>query len=258
MTWSRGLALVAALLLLAACSRNKDPYADFKAGQLLDEGQRLLRQGDVDGADKAFRVGLERLEKAGFSVEKNRPAFLAPLLHLAIRRGDLAEAEKLMAHLGAPVDVRAANDIAVLVQRTGRIEDARAKAEIAAQAMAARPAADEEERAIYVAAWITVDRLRSARFDRAAAKEASDAVIAALTDVAERRGNYRPMPPGLRRWITPYIDHLFATDRDAVAKEIASIVEHIDENAPPPEVDALCLPLYSTWQNLGCLLEIGG
>lgn len=224
---------------------------------MLDEGQRLLRQGDLDGADKAFRTGLERLEKAGFNVERNRAAFLSPLLHLAVKRSDLAAAEKLMARMGAPVDVRAANDIAVLVARTGRIEDARARGEIAAQAMAAQPAANEDDRAIYVAAWITVDRLRSARFDRGAAREASDAVIAGLADVAERRGAYRPMPPGLRAWVSRYIDHLFATDRDAVAKEVASLVERIDENASPPENDALCLPLYSTWQNLGCLLEIG-
>lgn len=224
---------------------------------MLDEGQRLLRQGDIDGADRAFRLGLERLEKVGFNVDRNRPAFLSPLFHLAVKRGNLAEAEKLMARMGAPVDVRAANDVAVMVHKTGRLEDARAKAEIAAQALAARPAANEDDRAIHVAAWITVDRLRSARFDRAAAREASDAVIAGLVDIAERRGAFRPMPLGLRGWVSRYIDHLFATDRDAVAKEVAAMVERIDENAPPPEIDALCLPLYSTWQNLGCLLEIG-
>lgn len=54
-----------------------------------------------------------------------------------------------------------------------------------------------------------------------------------------------------------YLDHLFATHRADTAKEIASIVEHIDENAAPPPTDALRLPLYRPWQNLGCLLEIG-
>jgi hypothetical protein len=244
------------MLLVAACSRNKDPYADMKPGQLLDEGERLLRVGDLDGADKAFRLGLERLENVGLNVEKTRPAFVKPLFHLAVKRGKLADAEKLLPQMGSPVDVRGANQVAVMVHRTGKIEEARARGEVVAVAVAAHPPANEEDRAVHVAAWITVDRLRSARFDRAGAKEASDAVAAGLMDIAENRGVFRPLPPGLRAWMSRYIDHLFATDRDTAAKEVAALVERIDENAPPPEHDALCIPLYSAWQNLGCLLEI--
>jgi hypothetical protein len=253
--WGRLLALVAALLLLPAC-RDNSPYADFKPAHLLDEGQRLLGYGDLDGAEKALRLGLTRAEKSGIDLGRSREAFLVPLFHLAVKRGDTAEAGRILARMGTPVDVRAAHQVAVLTSRSGNADEARAKGEIVAAAIAARTPTDDETRAIDVAAWTTIDRLRSARFDRAGAREATDAVIAGLTDLAEYRGAYRPMPPGLRGWITRYIDHLFATDRDLIAKDVAGLVERIDENAPSPDDDALCLPLYKQWRNLGCLLEI--
>ena len=243
------------MLLLAAC-RDNDPYADFKPAHLLDEGQRLLGYGDLDGAEKALRLGLTRAEKSGIDPGKGREAFLVPLFHLAVKRGNAAEAERILARMGSPVDVRAAHQVAVLTFKAGKLEEARARAQIVAEAVRALDPADDETRAIDVAAWTSVDRLRSARFDRAGALEASDAVIAGLIDLAEFRGGYRPMPRGLRGWITRYIDHLFATDRDRVAKDIAALVERIDENSPAPETDALCLPLYIRWRNLGCLLEI--
>lgn len=255
MGWGRALALIAAVLLLAAC-RNNDPYADFKPALLLDEGQRLLRYGDLDGAEKALRLGLVRADKAGIDLGRSREAFLVPLFHLAVKRGNTAEAEKIFAQMGAPVDVRAAHEIAALTFKAGKVEEAGARGEILAAAIAVRRPDDDETRAIDVAAWTTIDRLRSARHDRAAAREASDAMIAALVDLAEYRGAYRPLSPGLRGWITRYLDHLFATDRDLVAKEVAGLVERIDENSPPSATDALCLPLYAQWRNLGCLIEI--
>jgi hypothetical protein len=253
--WGRFLALAAAVLLIAAC-RDNSPYADFKPAHLLDEGQRLLGFGDLDGAEKALRLGLARAEKSGIDLGRSREAFLVPLFHLAVKRGDRAEAVKLLARMGTPVDVRATHQIAVLTQKSGKADEARAQGELVVAAMAAAPPNDDETRAIHLAAWTTVDRLRSARFDRAGAREATDAVIAGLTDLAEYRGGYRPLPPGLRGWVTRYIDHLFATDRDLIAKDVAGLVERIDENAAAPASDALCLPLYAKWRNLGCLLEI--
>jgi hypothetical protein len=248
------LALVAAAMLAAGC-RNKDPYADFKPAQLQDEGERLLRTGDLANAEKLLRLGLERAERNSVKLERLRPAFLVPLFHLAVKRGDEKEAARLYERMGAPIDVRAAFEMMIFATRTATPDEARAKGEVVAQAMEAKKAEDPDERAIYVAAWITIDRLRSARFDRAAAREASDAVAAGLTDLAEMRGSYRPLPPGLRAWVSRYIDHLFATDRPDAAREVASLIERIDENAPPPPSDALCLPLFRQWQNLGCLLE---
>lgn len=191
------------------------------------------------------------------SLDRNRPAFVTPLVHLAMKRGSLADAEKLLARTNVKPDVRALNDFAVAVQRTGKLDEARAKAELLAQAMAASPPATAEDRGVYAAAWTTVDRLRVARFDREAAREASDAVIAALIDLAEPRGNtFHPLPGGLRGWMSRYIDHLFASDRSEAAHEIGDLVERIDQNAPPPAAEALCLPLFLQWQNLGCLFEI--
>ncbi len=244
-------------MLLAAGCRSSDPYADLKPGQLLDEGQRLLRMGDLPGAEKALRLGLRRAEKNGLNVEKARRAFLSPLFHLAVKRGDGKEAERILGQMGEAADARATHDVVVLTQRAGMPDEARAKAEMLASVLHAHAASDDDERAVRVAAWITIDRLRSARFDPAAARDASEEVVAALADVAEFRGSFRPMPPGLRGWVSRYIDHLFATDRPDAAKAVATLIERIDENAPPPETDALCLPLYAQWQNLGCLLEIG-
>lgn len=174
-------------MLLAGACRSSDPYADYKPAQLLYEGERLLRIGDLAGAENALRLGLQRTEKNA-ALARSQPAFLSPLFHLAVKRGDGLEASKLLARMGTPLDVRAAHDMAVLTQRSGALDDAREQGDRIAQAMQARAAADDDVRAVHVAAWITIDRLRSARFDRPAAREASDAVIVAITDVAEIRG----------------------------------------------------------------------
>jgi hypothetical protein len=191
------------------------------------------------------------------NLEKNRPAFVTPLVHLALKRGSLADAEKVLARSGVKPDVRALNDITVMVQRTGKLDDARARAELLAQALRDSPPAGSEDLAVHTAAWTTVDRLRVARFDREAAREASDTVIALLIEIAQpRAGAFQPLPNGLRGWMSHYIDHLFATDRPEAAHQVGDLIERIDQNEAPPATEGLCMPLYSQWKNLGCLFEI--
>ena len=122
-------------MLLATGCRSSDPYADFKPGQLLDEGQRLLRAGDLQGAEKVLRLGLQRAEKNGVNVEKVRPAFLSPLFHLAIKRGDAREAQRIVERMGPGADARAIHDLLVLTQASGTPDEARARAEVLAKVL---------------------------------------------------------------------------------------------------------------------------
>ena len=248
---------VAAVVLAApGCVREKDPLKVMKPPQLIDEAERRLSQGDLDGAEKVYRITLHRLDDANVRGEGLRPV-LAPLFHLAVKREDLTTAQGLFARMGEPIDIRAANDLAVMLHRQGKLDDARSMAERMVASLD-KAAVDDDERARQIAAWIDIDRLRVARFDRPAAAEASDAVVELLTRHADMVGNvFRPLPRGLRGWLLRYQDHLFDTDRDAVAKRIGDIVERIDQNAPPPPNDALCVSLYrDRLQNLGCMLEI--
>ena len=249
-----GAVALAALLALGACGRSDDPYERFKPAQLLDEGDRLLRQGDEAGAEKALRLGLERAEAAGADALQSR-AFITRLFHLAVKRGDAEEAERLVARLGAPIDVRAAHDSAVLLFRQGKLDEARGRGEVLARALASQQPIDPHGRAIHAAAWMTIDRLRTARYDREAAREASDEVVAALVGMSHRRARFEPLPPGLRAWILRYLDHLHDTERRLVALEIADLVQRIDENAPS-EGEAPCLPLDPALANLGCLQQL--
>ena len=248
------LALLAALVLATGCGREKDPLKVMKAPQLQDEADRRLSQGDLEGAEKVYRLALAKFEEAGLKGEA-LDVHLRPLVHLALKRGDPVEATKLVNRIH-PADVRAANDLAVTLHKAGKLDEARDMVERAARTMEQQPA-EEADRGIYLAAWTTVDRLRVARFDRPAAAKASDAFRELLVKHASFDGRYRPLPRGLRATIVRYQDHLFATDRDALAKDLGDLVERMDQNAPPDPVDALCVPLYEgRWQNLGCLLEI--
>lgn len=247
-------AALAALVLAAGCGREKDPLKLMKAPQLQDEADRRLSQGDLDGAEKVYRLALAKFEEAGLKGEA-LDVHLRPLMHLALKRGDAAEATKLLNRIHPP-DVRGANDLAVTLHRAGKLDEARDMAERAARTMA-QQAPDDADRGIHLAAWTTIDRLRVARFDRPAAAKASEAFRELLVKHASFDGRYRPLPRGLRATIVRYQDHLFATDRDPLAKDIGDLIERMDQNAPPDPVDALCVPLFEgKWQNLGCLLEI--
>jgi len=153
------------------------------------------------------------------------------------------------------MDLPAASQIALLEQRAGKVDDARALAEKIAARLASRPP-ELEDKPLYLVDWIVVDRERTANVEINHAKEASDAFVAALTDFAETAiPGHRPMPTGLRRWITPYVDHLYDSDRSLVAQKVADIVERIDEVAGTDDDKRGCLPLDPTFPALGCLAE---
>lgn len=244
------------LLALPGCGREKDPLKVMKPAQLVDEAERRLSYGDLDSAEKVYHLALQKLDDANVKGEALLP-ILRPLFHLALKRGDAKEAQRMLNRMGHPPDVRATNDLAVTLHAQGKLDDARSMAERGVAALEKDPL-DRDERALHIAAWITLDRLRVARFDRPAAALASEAVIEHVTREADMVGNsFQPLPRGIRGWIVHYQDHLFATDRDALAKQLGDLVERIDQNAPPPPNDALCLPLYrDRLQNLGCLLEL--
>jgi outer membrane protein assembly factor BamD (BamD/ComL family) len=251
-------AALAAMLIVTACSRDKDPYENWKAAQLLDEGERLLRKNDLGGAANLFRRGIAKAEKAGARPEQLR-IYTARMLYIAAAQQDVAEAEKLFARAGGAepqsMDMRAALQLAILMQRAGRAADARALGEKIAQRMAARPA-EPEEISFYAIGWIVVDRLRTANVEIARAREASDAFVAVLTSIAETTvGARRSLPPGLRAWVTPYVDHLFDNDRGLVAQQIADLVERIDERAQAPDDRSACILLDPAFPSLGCLAD---
>jgi outer membrane protein assembly factor BamD (BamD/ComL family) len=253
------IAAVAALLLVAACSRDKDPYADWKAPQLLEEGERLLRANDLGGAGNLFRRGIAKAEKSGSRPDQMR-IYAARMVYIAAAQQNLAEAEKIFARLpGAAdpqsMDVTMALHLAILMQREGRPADARALAEKLALRMAAR-APEPEEAAFYAIGWIVVDRLRTANVEIKRAREASDAFVAVIASIADTSiTGRRSLPPGLRAWITRYVDHLYDSERTLVAKNVADLIERIDEVASTPDDSNACLPLDRTFATLGCLAD---
>ena len=254
-----GMVLAAALLLLPACSRDKDPYAEWKAPQLLEEGEKLLRANDLSGAHNLFKRGLEKAEKGGARADQTR-IFLARMLYIAAAQQRLADAEKLFTRMGGSadpqtMDVRVALHLAILMQREGRAADARALAEKLALRFSAR-APEFEEIPFYAIGWIVVDRARTANVELVRAKEASDAFVAALSSIAETAiGVRHSLPPGLRAWITRYVDHLYDSERTLVAKEVADLVERIDQVATTPDDKTACLLLDPNFPMLGCLAE---
>lgn len=249
-------ALLVVAVAVAGCGREKDPLKVMKPPQLVDEAERRVAAGDLAGAEKVYRMALDRYDaNAVEPVVQIRHA----LFHLAMKRDDLKAAQAIYKQLGSAADYRAANNLAVATFRKEQRDEARALGEHAARAMARGPAGDLD-RIQHMATWMTIDRLRTARFDRDAAMEAADAVFTLLRQHAAYTGTgYRPIPGALRPWIVRYQEFLFASDRDALAKQLGDIVERIDQNAPPGPDDLPCLPLYAGGlANLGCLMDIEG
>ena len=253
------IAIVAALLLASACSRDKDPYADWKASQLLDEGDKTLRTGDLSGASNFYKRGLAKAEKLGAPGGAQTQVFTQRIYYISAAQQNLAELEKIFARRGGAespaMDLRIAMQLVILMQRAGRFDDARALAEKIAMRLAAR-APELEEIAFHAIGWIVVDRLRSANVELTRAKEASDAFVAAFSSIAQTAiGTRQPLYPGLRPWITRYVDHLFDSERGLVAQQIADLVERIDQVAPPSGDKNACLLLDPVFPALGCLAD---
>jgi hypothetical protein len=250
--------VLAAALALAACSRDKGPYKDWKAPQLMEEGERLLRANEIDAADKVFRLGRERAEKAGYPAEKLR-VFDLRRLYIAAAREDAVEAENLFSRVGGlnnpeAMDIRMATNLAVLLQRAGQPDKARALAEkMALRLNSHEPELDEMP--FHLVGWIVLDRVRTANVEIVRARQASDAFVATLAALAERAiTSQQPLPNGLRPWITRYVDHLYDSGRTLVAQKAADLVSRIDEVAAPDE-SAGCMKLDPQYPALGCLAD---
>lgn len=241
--------LVAALVLACACSRDKDPYRDYKAPQMLEEGDRLLRANDLPAAESVFRKGLVKAEKAGYPADKTR-VFHDRLLRIAVARENLADPEvaRFLASDPADLDPRIATQVTLMLHRTGKADAARMLAEKLAQRLATR--VDPHELPLQAIGWIVIDRLRTANVELNKARDASGAFVEAMKRFLEQGLS---MPAGLRAWIGPYMDHLFDNDRSLIAKEIADLIERIDQRTPPS--DEKCIPLDPAFESLGCLSD---
>ena len=80
--------------------------------------------------------------------------------------------------------------------------------------------------------------------------------MAALAAIAERAiGVRQPLLPGLRAWITRYVDHLYDSERSLVAQQVADLVERIDQRAAKPDDETACLLLDPIFPTLGCLAD---
>ena len=105
----------------ASCKRHEDPYADWKAPQLLDEGDRLVRLGDLAGADAVYQRGKEVAKKNSLKVNDPR-VFDQRRMFIAAAREDVPVALDLYGVVGGgndymTMDVRMGVDLVVLLAR---------------------------------------------------------------------------------------------------------------------------------------------
>jgi hypothetical protein len=238
--------MVAAALALApaGCSRKKDPYQDWKAPQLLDEGDRLLRAGDVATAQSVFKRGFDIAKRDGL---RNSQAFVQRMTAIAASRDEVATAQGLM-----PVesmDERTILRLTLGLVAAGKIDEARAMAERLAPRLSAKPP-EAEDLPYHVVGWIAIDRLRTQNVEIQRARAATDSLLGAVRRWVELGV---PLPAAPRGWITRYVDHLFDTERSLPAQEIGDLVERIDQRFPPGDDNSPCISYDLLFPSLGCL-----
>jgi hypothetical protein len=226
---------------------------------MLEEGDRLLRGTDLPAAYVVFKRGLEKAEKSGAPADERR-VFLTRMFHISAARGNVDDAAKLFARLGGganpqTMDVRLALELVILLQRADKTEDARALAEQLAQRLVAR-APEFHQEPFHAIGWIVIDRVRTANVEITRAREASDEFVAALSTIVEAGISIRkPLPAALRGWITRYVDILYDSGRSLVAKQIAELVERIDQRTTASGDTVACIALEPTLPSLGCLAD---
>ena len=244
--------------VVPSCKRHKDPYEDWKAPQLLDEGDRLLRTGDLAAADAVYERGREVAKASNFKLNDPR-VFDRRRMFIAAAQENIPLATQLYGDVGGgndymTMDVRLGVDLMMMLVRAGKMDDARKLGERLAQRFALAEPNTPEELSLYLTGWMAIDRLRTANVEIERAKQASTTVVDLLGKAVEKAVVVQqPLNPAVRVSLNRYADHLYDTERSLVAQKIADYVERIDQAAPADPEMKPCLPLDATFPSLGCI-----
>lgn len=247
------------IIVLAVTACERDPWAELKPHQMLEKAEQLFLQNDPN-AEKALRTAYDKAIRAEIDFVRMRN-YALPLFQFYALRGNLSSAEPLFDRINRPqediyVYPHAANNLAILYARAGRIDDARrVMAKMVHTFEMTSPITNVDRRSARMAMLANIDRMASAAGDAELVARSAKGMLAQLQDLSRfQQSRYWPLEPGVKPFLERYENFLRQQGRSIEAEKVVSIVELIERNAPSDHEPTGCITQGDS-RPAWCILE---
>lgn len=252
----RALAIVA-LAALAAAGCTRDPLEPLKPRQALEGGVALWQEGKLPEAERYFVAALEKGRRAELGPVEMR-TYHDRVFQFYAMQGRLADAERVFKgtqamETGFWVNVRAANNMAVLYARAGRVAEAKDVIAVAHYTLRQTSVGNDRRplTAVVLANAVRMSHVAGDDWARHYQREMVDLV----KDIGRfQQGAFQPLPPGLTAVTARQSEYLRGVGWDAEAAALDAAVAEIEARTPSSSEPA-CVA-YNDPAPLGCVLAL--
>ena len=248
------IALCAAIVV-AGCAR--DPLEKLKPCEALEGGVALWQAGNLPEAERYFVAALEKGRRAELGSVEMR-TYHDRVFQFYAMQGRLADAERTFKgtqamETGFYVNVRAANNMAVLYARAGRMAEAKGVIDVAYYTLR-QTSVWNDRRPLSVVVLANLVRMSHAAGDDWT-RHYQRELVELVKDVGRfQQSAFQPLPPGLKAVTDRQSEYLHGIGWAAEAAELDATVAEI-ETRTPSTPGAPCVA-YNDSAPLGCVLAL--
>lgn len=242
-----------AVIAVAGCAR--DPLEKLKPREALEGGVALWQAGNLPEAERYFVAALEKGRRAELGSVEMR-TYHDRVFQFYAMQGRLADAERMFKgtqamETGFWVNVRAANNMAVLYARAGRMAEAKDVIAVAHYTLR-QTSVGNDRRPLGAVVLANAVRMSHAAGDDWA-RHYQNEMIELVRDIGRfQQGAFQPLPPGLKAVTDRQSEYLHGIGWAAEAAALDSTVAGIEARTPSPPEQA-CVA-YNDPAPLGCVL----
>lgn len=252
----RALAVaLAAAVTLAGCTR--DPLVKLKPREALEGGVAFWQAGNLPEAERYLVAALEKARRAELGPVEMR-TYHDRLFQLYAMQARLADAERTFKgtqamETGFWVNVRAANNMAVLYARAGRMAEAKDVIAVADYTLR-QSSVSNDRRPLNVVVLANAVRISHAAGDDWA-RHYQREMIETVKDIGRfQQGAFQPLPGGLKDVADQQSAYLRGIGWEAEAAALDATVAEIEARTPSSP-DRACVA-YNDPAPLGCVLAL--
>ena len=251
----RALAVALIAVLAAGCSR--DPLEKLKPREALEGGVALWQAGNLPEAERYFGAALEKGKRAELGSVEMR-TYHDRVFQFYAMQGRLPDAERVFKgtqamETGFYINVKAANNMAVLYARAGRMADAKGVIDGAYYTLR-QTSVSNDRRPLSVVVLANAVRMSHAAGDDWA-RHFQREMIELVKDIGRfQQSAFQPLPPGLKEVTDRQSAYLRGIGWEAEAAALDATVAEIEARTPSSR-DRACVA-YNDPAPLGCVLAL--
>jgi hypothetical protein len=248
---------VALCVVLAAAGCARDPLEKLKPREALEGGVALWQAGKLPEAERYFVAALEKGKRAELGSVEMR-TYHDRVFQFYAMQGRLPDAERVFKgtqamETGFYVNVRAANNMAVLYARAGRMAEAKGVIDVAYYTLR-QTSVWNDRRPMSVVILANLVRMSHAAGDDWA-RHYQKEMIEVVKDIGRfQQSAFQPLPPGLKAVTDRQSVYLRSIGWEAEAAALDATVAEIEARTPSTP-GAPCVA-YNDPAPLGCVLAL--